>query len=77
MRDQLSSRSLLVCFWFSNPVKLFLLSFFFLLQIVCNGKAADRINADGIHILLDMNGYTDFGRNEIFALKPTPIQVCV
>jgi protein O-GlcNAc transferase len=24
----------------------------------CNGKAADRINADGIHILVNMNGYT-------------------
>merc|ERR1719284_2206527 len=39
-----------------------------------NGKAADRIHADGIHILVNMNGYTKGARNEIFALKPAPIQ---
>lgn len=44
-------------------------------QIACNGKAADRIHADGIHILVNMNGYTKGARNEIFALKPAPIQV--
>ncbi|XP_076248740.1 O-linked N-acetylglucosamine (GlcNAc) transferase sxc isoform X2 [Calliopsis andreniformis] len=44
-------------------------------QIPCNGKAADRINADGIHILVNMNGYTKGARNEIFALRPAPIQV--
>ncbi|BET00326.1 Tetratricopeptide repeat [Nesidiocoris tenuis] len=44
-------------------------------QVPCNGKAADRINADGIHILVNMNGYTKGARNEIFALKPAPIQV--
>lgn len=44
-------------------------------QIPCNGKAADRINQDGIHILLNMNGYTKGARNEIFALRPAPIQV--
>merc|ERR1719334_598420 len=42
--------------------------------IPCNGKAADRINADGIHILVNMNGYTKGARNEIFALKPAPVQ---
>ena len=41
----------------------------------CNGKAADRIFADGIHILVNMNGYTKGARNEIFALRPAPIQV--
>uniref|UniRef100_A0A336MKK1 protein O-GlcNAc transferase n=1 Tax=Culicoides sonorensis TaxID=179676 RepID=A0A336MKK1_CULSO len=41
----------------------------------CNGKAADRIYGDGIHILVNMNGYTKGARNEIFALKPSPIQV--
>merc|ERR1711962_1416072 len=40
----------------------------------CNGKAADRIYADGIHILVNMNGYTNGARNEIFALRPAPIQ---
>lgn len=47
----------------------------FLLQIPCNGKAADHINADGIHILVNMNGYTKGARNELFALKPAPVQV--
>lgn len=41
----------------------------------CNGKAADRIHDDGIHILLNMNGYTKGARNELFALRPAPIQV--
>lgn len=44
-------------------------------QIPCNGKAADRINNDGIHVLVNMNGYTKGARNEIFALRPAPIQV--
>lgn len=44
-------------------------------QIPCNGKAADRINADGIHVLVNMNGYTKGARNEIFALRPAPVQV--
>ncbi|KAL4230375.1 hypothetical protein ACF0H5_010758 [Mactra antiquata] len=44
-------------------------------QIPCNGKAADRINADGIHILVNMNGYTKGARNELFALRPAPVQV--
>ena len=44
-------------------------------QIPCNGKAANRIHADGIHILVNMNGYTIGARNELFALRPAPIQV--
>eukprot|EP00099_Drosophila_melanogaster_P014829 NP_523620.1 super sex combs, isoform B [Drosophila melanogaster] len=44
-------------------------------QIPCNGKAADKIFNDGIHILVNMNGYTKGARNEIFALRPAPIQV--
>lgn len=43
--------------------------------VACNGKAADRIFSDGIHILINMNGYTKGARNEIFALRPAPIQV--
>ena len=43
--------------------------------VPCNGKAADRIHADGIHVLVNMNGYTKGARNELFALKPAPIQV--
>lgn len=45
------------------------------LQIPCNGKAADRIHQDGIHILVNMNGYTKGARNELFALRPAPVQV--
>uniref|UniRef100_A0AC35TIE6 TPR_REGION domain-containing protein n=1 Tax=Rhabditophanes sp. KR3021 TaxID=114890 RepID=A0AC35TIE6_9BILA len=41
----------------------------------CNGAAADIINADGVHILFNLNGYTRLARNEIFALRPCPIQV--
>ena len=47
------------------------------LKIPCNGKAADRIHQDGIHILVNMNGYTKGARNELFAMRPAPIQVCV
>ncbi|KAL2768564.1 UDP-N-acetylglucosamine--peptide N-acetylglucosaminyltransferase 110 kDa subunit isoform 2 [Daubentonia madagascariensis] len=43
-------------------------------KIPCNGKAADRIHQDGIHILVNMNGYTKGARNELFALRPAPIQ---
>ncbi|VDK52763.1 unnamed protein product [Anisakis simplex] len=44
-------------------------------QVTNNDKAADRIHDDGIHILINMNGYTKGARNEIFALRPAPIQV--
>lgn len=47
----------------------------FCLQIPCNGKAADRIHQDGINILVNMNGYTKGARNELFALRPAPVQV--
>lgn len=47
----------------------------FFLKISCNGDAADKINQDGIHILVNMNGYTKGARNEIFALRPAPVQV--
>ena len=46
-------------------------------SIPCHGEAADRINADGIHVLVNMNGYTKGARNEIFALRPAPVQVIV
>lgn len=44
-------------------------------NISCNIEAARKINNDGIHILINMNGYTKGARNEIFALRPAPIQV--
>lgn len=43
--------------------------------IPCNIEAAKKIHSDGIQILINMNGYTKGARNEIFALKPAPIQV--
>jgi protein O-GlcNAc transferase len=45
------------------------------LKVHCNGVAADKISRDGIHILINMNGYTKGARNEIFALRPAPVQV--
>ena len=36
---------------------------------------ADRIYADGIHILVNLNGYTKGARTEIFAWRPAPIQI--
>lgn len=44
-------------------------------SVSCNVEAAKEINRDGIHILVNMNGYTKGARNEIFALKPAPIQI--
>ncbi|MBE9238219.1 TIGR03032 family protein [Anabaena aphanizomenioides LEGE 00250] len=37
--------------------------------------AARRIHADGIHILIDLLGYTTHSRPEILALEPAPIQI--
>jgi predicted O-linked N-acetylglucosamine transferase (SPINDLY family) len=45
------------------------------LHSVSNAEAAARIAADGIHILVDLHGYTRFARPEIFALRPAPVQV--
>lgn len=35
---------------------------------------AGKISADGIHIAINLNGYTKGARNEIFALLPAPVQ---
>ena len=37
--------------------------------------AARRIEADGIHILVDVNGYTREGRTKLVALRPAPVIV--
>ena len=47
-------------------------------KLVCvvdliNCRAADCINADGIHILVDTNGHTWGARTGIFALRPAPV----
>jgi predicted O-linked N-acetylglucosamine transferase (SPINDLY family) len=36
---------------------------------------AQRIRADGVHILFDLNGYTQNARPELFALRPAPLQI--
>jgi protein O-GlcNAc transferase len=38
-------------------------------------NAADLIYNDNIHILLDLAGHTGFNRLDIFAFKPSPIQI--
>ncbi|KOB75058.1 Uncharacterized protein OBRU01_08098 [Operophtera brumata] len=43
--------------------------------VPCNIKAANIIYKHGINILVNMNGYTKGARNEIFALRPAPLQV--
>ncbi|KAG6454168.1 UDP-N-acetylglucosamine--peptide N-acetylglucosaminyltransferase 110 kDa subunit [Manduca sexta] len=43
-------------------------------SVTCNVAAAKKIYNDGINILINMNGYTKGARNEIFAMKPAPIQ---
>jgi predicted O-linked N-acetylglucosamine transferase (SPINDLY family) len=45
----------------------------------CSGEAVEqiarRIAADGIDVLIDLNGYTTHSRSELFALKPAPVQI--
>lgn len=38
-------------------------------------EAAERIAADGVQVLVNLGGYTQYMRNEIFALRPAPVQV--
>lgn len=38
-------------------------------------EIAKLIHQDNIHVLINLNGYTKGCKNEIFALKPAPIQV--
>ncbi|KAI2777281.1 glycosyltransferase family 41 protein [Daldinia loculata] len=38
-------------------------------------KLVEQIVEDGIHILVNLNGYTRGARNEIFAARPAPIQM--
>ncbi|KAF2265969.1 hypothetical protein CC78DRAFT_169874 [Lojkania enalia] len=38
-------------------------------------RLVDQIRKDGIHILINLNGYTRGARNEVFAARPAPIQM--
>ena len=38
-------------------------------------RLVSRVVADGIHILINLNGYTRGARNEVFAARPAPIQM--
>ena len=40
-----------------------------------SGAAARLIRGHGIHVLVNLNGYTKGARNEIFALRPAPLQL--
>jgi protein O-GlcNAc transferase len=40
-----------------------------------HAAAARLIHSDGIHILINLNGYTKGGRSQVFALRPAPIQL--
>jgi len=44
------------------------------LRTLSHFDAARRIQADGIDILVDLQGYTTYARAEIVALRPAPIQ---
>jgi predicted O-linked N-acetylglucosamine transferase (SPINDLY family) len=38
-------------------------------------EAADRIHADGIHILIELGGYTAGARTEVLIYRPAPVQM--
>ena len=40
-----------------------------------HADAAARIHAEGVNILVDLTGYTTFGRPEIASLRPAPVQL--
>jgi protein O-GlcNAc transferase len=45
----------------------------------CRGESAARlaarIRADGVHLLVDLKGYTADAASEVFALRPAPVQL--
>ena len=45
------------------------------LQAVGNDEAARQIHADGVHVLVDLTGYTRLARPRILVSRPAPIQV--
>jgi len=40
-----------------------------------DAAAAKQIVSDGIHVLIDLSGYTNHNRLPMFAWKPAPVQV--
>ncbi len=38
--------------------------------------AAAAINSIGVHVLIDLSGWTIFPGVEVFAMKPAPLQMC-
>lgn len=40
-----------------------------------NEELVDEIVNDGVHILVNLNGFTKGARNEVFAVRPCPIQL--
>ncbi|CAD6900755.1 unnamed protein product [Tilletia controversa] len=40
-----------------------------------NQQIVERILQDGIHVLMNLNGYTKGARNEVFAARPCPVQM--
>ena len=45
------------------------------ISVLNDRRAAEIIHADGVDILIDLAGYTDFARHEIFAMRPAKLQV--
>jgi predicted O-linked N-acetylglucosamine transferase (SPINDLY family) len=48
---------------------------FKLIKNMTNKQIANIVYDDKIHILLDLSGHTAFNRLDVFALKPSPIQI--
>jgi protein O-GlcNAc transferase len=45
------------------------------LSALSAAESATRIHAEGIHVLLNLNGHSRSGNMDIFSLRPAPIQV--
>lgn len=41
----------------------------------CNGAITDQVLKDGIHLMVNLNGYTKGAKNEIFASRIAPVQL--
>jgi len=39
-------------------------------------ELAERIHADGVHILVDLSGYTSGSRLPVLSYRPAPVQIC-